>query len=65
MNSAVAAWAKIRKGLMGACQADMLLKLMETRYEAIDNDINPNMLTYNSVILAWVRSGIKYAYQKS
>eukprot|EP00957_Ditylum_brightwellii_P140315 10691226-Ditylum_brightwellii.AAC.1 len=34
INSAIVTWAKSREGLMGACQAEMLLQLTETRYEA-------------------------------
>eukprot|EP00957_Ditylum_brightwellii_P129823 9902637-Ditylum_brightwellii.AAC.1 len=50
MNSAITTWAKIGEGLMGACWAEMLLQLMEKRYEAGEDDIKQKSLVYSSVI---------------
>lgn len=64
-NSVIDSYAKSRQGTAGARKAEQILETMEAMYNAGDDSVKPNVLTYNSMLSAWARSNTKCAHWKS
>lgn len=55
-NALIAAWGTGDKGTLGARKAEALLQEM---LEGGDSSISPNIVTFNSLLRAWARSGTR------
>ena len=58
-------WAKSGKGTFGARKAEALLKEMDEMCASGDSSIAPNVVTYNSVMNSWARSGTRCCGNKA